>query len=60
MEELAREFDAILAKDFPNANLRHAPHGSKPPQPTIRSDIQATIARLESMIETLKLLQAQL
>jgi hypothetical protein len=63
-ETMAKELhDAInsdLKAEFPNAKLRHAPAGAKLPAATVRGDLDAAIAKLETMLEAMRLLKAQL
>ena len=62
MEELAREIETALKADFPNArNLSFkAPASNGQPAATVTADIDAAIARLQTLIRGLELLKAQL
>jgi hypothetical protein len=59
-DDMAKELQQALKDDFPNARLKHAPHGAQPSKLTVRADLDQLIAKLETMIEVFKALKAQL
>lgn len=64
MEELAREIETALQHDFPNAkNLSFRPPatgGKGEVGKTVSADIDAVIAKLQTLIRGLEMLRGQL
>ena len=55
MEELAKQINAALDRDFPGVNLKHkVVNGDTKDQPTTTEQINATIAEFQALIRVLE------
>lgn len=59
-ETMAREFDRVLAEDFPNARLKHEPHPKPNGATTVSQDIEALQAKLALIARGIEMLKGQL
>jgi hypothetical protein len=66
MDEMAKEIQTALERDFPNApKLKHAPHPGgngepQPPRTTVSQDIDALKAKLTVIARGIEMLKGQL
>ena len=64
MDEMAKEINAALARDFPDTKLKHAPAaspgGNGKPEPTLSAQIDHLISGMQARIRVLEALRATL
>jgi hypothetical protein len=66
MDEIARQIQAEIDKDFPAAKLKHTPNGpgpsgeGKPPATTVSQDIDSLKAKLTVIARGIEMLKGQL